>query len=117
MATRAQALANLRARRNPEGLLREAYASVQEDEAVQYLVGAMEGVESGFTRKTYEEGERVANQIRGGLAVESVKVEFEYQGSVTKNTHIKAYSDVDLLVLETRFYSLQPPQQPTHPYK
>ncbi len=117
MATRTRALDNLRARRNPDGLLNEAYASIQEDDAVQYLVGAMEAVESSFTKNTYEEGNRVANQISTGLASESLKAEYEYQGSVTKNTHIKAYSDIDLLVLETRFYSLQPPQQPPNPYK
>lgn len=117
MATRTRTLENLRARRNPDGLLKEAYASVQEDDAVQYLIGAMEAVEPGFTKRTYEEGNRVANQISTGLAAESLKADYEYQGSVTKNTHIKAYSDIDLLVLETRFFSLQPPQQPASPYK
>jgi hypothetical protein len=117
MTTRTRALENLRARRNPEALLKEAYASLTEDDAVRYLVGAMEAVDPSFTRKTYEEGDRVANQITTGLAVESLNAEYEYQGSVTKNTHIKAYSDVDLLVLETRFYSLQPPQQAIPPYR
>lgn len=116
MAARTRSLQNLQARRNPEGMLKEAYASVQEDEPVQYLLGAMEPVEPSFTKKTYEEGDRIANQISTGLAVESLRADYEYQGSVTKNTHIKAYSDVDLLVIETRFFSLQPPQQPPIPY-
>lgn len=117
MATRAQALANLRIRRNPEGLLQEAYASLQEDEAAVYLVGAMEGVEPSFTKKTYEEGDRVAKQIATGLAGENLTAEFEYQGSVTKDTHIKAYSDIDLLVLDGRFVTLEKPQEPAYPYK
>lgn len=116
MSTRTLSLQNLRARRNPEGILKEAYASVQEDEAVQYLLGAMEPVEASFTKKTYDEGGRVISQISTGLAGESLKADYEYQGSVTKNTHIKAYSDIDLLVLETRFFSLQPPLQPAVPY-
>ena len=116
MAIRTLALENLRTRRNPEGLFKEAYASIQEDESVQYLIGAMEAVESSFTAKTYEEGERVAKQIAEGLAKESVTAEFEYQGSVTKNTHIKAYSDLDLLVLDGRFVTLQRPQEPASPY-
>lgn len=117
MATRTRSLENLRARRNPDGLLKEAYASIQEDDAVQYLTGAMEEVDAGFTKKTYEEGNRVANQISIGLEAEKLKAEYEYQGSVTKNTHIRAYSDIDLLVLEARFVSLEPPQQPPHPYQ
>lgn len=117
MATRTRSLENLRARRNPDGLLKEAYASIQEDDAVQYLVGAMEAVEPSFTKKTYEEGGRITNHISTGLSAENLKAEYEYQGSVTKNTLIKAYSDIDLLVLETRFVSLQPPQQPANPYK
>lgn len=117
MATRAQTLANLRARRNPEGLLKEAYASLQEDESAVYLVGAMEAVEPSFTKKTYEEGDRVAKQITTGLAAEDLTAEYEYQGSVTKDTHIKAYSDIDLLVLDDRFVTLEKPQEPTNPYK
>jgi hypothetical protein len=34
----------------------------------------------------------VAKQIATGLAGENLTAEYEYQGSVTKNTHIKAYS-------------------------
>ena len=116
MANRIQTLENLRARRNPDGLLKEAYASIQEDDSVQYLLGAMEPVEASFTKKTYEEGERVAKQISSGLAIERLNAEYEYQGSVTKNTHIKAYSDIDLLVLEMRFYSIEPPQPAPNPY-
>lgn len=116
MAARTRSFENLQARRNPEGMLKEAYANVQEDESVRYLLGAMEPVETSFTTKTYKEGDRIANQITTGLAVKGLRADFDYQGSVTKNTHIKAYSDIDLLVLETRFFSLQPPQQPQITY-
>lgn len=116
MATRTQSFQNLQARRNPEGMIKEAYASVQEDEPVRYLLGAMEPVEESYTKKTYEEGSRIENQVSTGLAAVGLKADFEYQGSITKNTHIKAYSDIDLLVLEKRFHSLQPPQQPSIPY-
>jgi hypothetical protein len=117
MATRTQALQNLSLRRNPEGLVKEAFGSIQEDESTRYLIGAMEPVDAIFTKKTYDEGERVSNQITSGLAAESVTAEYDYQGSVTKNTHIKAYSDLDLLVLDRRFVMLQKPQEPTTPYK
>jgi hypothetical protein len=114
---RPQALQNLRTRRNPENaLLKEAYARLDEDDAVKYLVGAMEPIDPAYSRKTFEEGDRVKNQIVTGLAGNGLSAEYEYQGSSVKNTQIRAYSDLDLLVLEARFYSLEPPQTPTQPY-
>jgi hypothetical protein len=110
------ALHNLRNRRNPEGFV-ENFSGIREDDAVVYLVAAMEPVGATYTTKTYEEGNRVAKQISTGLAQHSLTAEYEYQGSVKKNTHIKAYSDVDLLVIETRFSILEPPQIPSNPYK
>jgi len=44
-------------------------------------------------------------------------VEFEYQGSVTNNTHIKAHSDIDLLALHAHFCTVQPPGKPTFLYQ
>jgi hypothetical protein len=114
---RTNAVQTLFSRRNPERVLKEAYASLQEDEAVIYLVGAMEPVDSSYTKKTYEEGGRVSQQITTGLGQHNLAAEYEYQGSVTKNTHIRAYSDLDLLVIEKRFTTLEPPQQPAIPYK
>ncbi len=107
---RARALDNLRNRRNPDGLLKEAYASIQEDDAVRYLVGAMQPVEDSWTKKSIEAGDRVSKQIQSALERRSLGADYRYQGSVTKNTHIKAHSDLDLLVIEKRFYCLEPPQ-------
>ena len=91
---RTQSLQNLRSRRNPENVLRkEAFAGIEEDDAVKYLVGAMEPIDPAYTKKTFEEGDRVRNQIASGLSRESLTAEYEYQGSAVKNTHIQAYSD------------------------
>src|SRR5437667_10560551 len=103
---RPQALQNLRTRRNPENVvLKEAYALLQEDDAVKYVVGAMEPIDPAYTKKTFEEGDRVQNQIATGLLLENLTAEYEYQGSAVRNTHIRAYSDLDMLVLENRFFT------------
>lgn len=113
---RASALSNLRARRNPDQrTIQEASAQIQEDEAVQYLVGAMQPVEDGYTRNTIDAANRVFAQIQEAMTGQGIPVEQDYQGSVTKNTHILAYSDIDLLVLHGKFYDIQPPQETADP--
>lgn len=112
------ALSNLRARRNPEERqLQEVYSQVQEDTSVQYLVGAMQPVEATYTQNTIGEADRVYDQVAQGLARQSINSEKGYQGSVTKNTHIFAHSDIDLLVIERRFEDWERPQIPPSPYQ
>lgn len=115
---RISALNNLRSRRNPEQRqLQEVYSQVQEDSSVQYLVGAMQPVEASYTQNTIGEADRVYNQIQQGLARQGISAEKGYQGSVTKNTHILAHSDIDLLVIERRFEDWERPQVPPNPYQ
>jgi hypothetical protein len=116
--TTSQAYANLKARRNPEQdtTIFEAFDALPESEAVKYLAGAMEPIPPTYTANTIQEAERVRNQITKGLEVEGLGAEFEIQGSVIKNTHIRGYSDVDLLVVEGRFITYGPSQQVAVPY-
>lgn len=117
--SRGEAYARLKSRRNPEGdrTLFEAFEGLQESDAVKYLAGAMEPIPAAYTIKTQEEASRVENQIKDGLAAKALTAEYRLQGSVVKNTHIKGYSDVDLLVIESRFISLEPPQKAGQPYE
>lgn len=92
----------------------EVYRRLQQSESVKYAVGAMQPIDPEYTKNTFAEGERVRKQLDNNLAT---RCDFEYQGSVTSDTHIKARSDIDLLVLITKFYSLEPPQEPSHPYQ
>jgi hypothetical protein len=114
-------LGKLRARRTDPlikaAAIREAYDSMSEDESVKYAVGAMQPIDQEYTNRTYEEGERVKAQLDRALNARSSTVEFEYQGSVTNDTHIKAHSDIDLLALHTWFYTIQPPGKPTVVYQ
>lgn len=116
--TTSQAYANLKARRNPERdtTIFEAFDGLSESEAVKYLAGAMEPIPPTYTANTIKEADRVQNQITKGLEVVGLCAEFELQGSVVKNTHIRGYSDVDLLVVDSRFISLGPPQKVSAPY-
>jgi hypothetical protein len=98
--------------------IREAYDSISEDEPVKYAVGAMRPIDQEYTNKTYGEGDRVKAQLDNSLNTSpDTVVEFEYQGSVTNNTHIKAHSDIDLLALHAQFYAIQPPGRPAFPYQ
>lgn len=94
----------------------ESYELIKETQSIKYVIGAMQPVDSNYTLNTYKEGERVKNQL---LKLKDYRYDigFEYQGSVTNNTHIKAHSDIDLLTLHLGFISLEPPQIATTPYR
>ncbi len=114
-------LAKLRARRTDPlikaAALREAYDSMSEEEPVKYAVGAMQPIDKEYTSKTFEEGDRVKAQLAKALNQPAETAEFDYQGSVTNDTHIKVHSDIDLLVLHTYFWTVQPPGTPKNPYQ
>jgi len=81
-----------------------------------YLFESMQPVDEAYTRKTFAECDRVQNQLGKALTACGVAVEFDHQGSVTNDTHIRLHSDVDLLVLPTRFYHAEPPLPILYPY-
>lgn len=100
------------------GELNEAYKRLSTEEtAVRYAIGAMQPIDPAYTRNTIEERDRVEKQLAGGYKAANLDVEFDYQGSVTNDTHIRAHSDVDLLTVEKRFFEVQPPNKPVSPYK
>jgi len=103
-------LQKLRARRQgPVGVqktydgltpVEEAYQKRGAKTASTYSLGAMQQVDPDYTAKSFEEGDRVKNQLEKALSGE-IPVEFDYQGSVPLNIHIRGVSDVDLLLLRT----------------
>ncbi len=88
-----------------------------EDSAVQYAIGAMQPIDPDYTRNTIAERERVEKQLADGFKAAAVGIEFDYQGSVTNDTHIRAHSDVDLLTVEKRFCVLELPNKATFLYQ
>ena len=96
---------NLASRYNPdktqlfeERVYRETSGLVGDTQ--KYVRMAMMAVDEEYTRKTKQAGEAAKEHLRRELS----DVDFRYQGSVMTDTHIKGTSDIDLLVLCTKFY-------------
>lgn len=88
----------------------------EEGSAVRYTVASMARLDPRYTEITYEQGNRVKNQLNQAFLSSSISCDYEYQGSVTNDTHIKSHSDIDLLCITRRFETLESPQVPTRPY-
>jgi hypothetical protein len=86
-------------------------------EVQKYLQMSMEPVDRAYTEESYAECSKVAKQVDQLLGRHDISVEFDVQGSVTNNTHIRYHSDVDLLVLPKHFLYLQPPLVPSWGYQ
>lgn len=128
MTTSSKRLQNLKTRRfdpqknlyllNEQRLAKaDSLTKSEKEENREYLKEAMSEVEPDYTKKTYAECDRVQNQLNENLPKLGITPKFDHQGSVTNNTHIKLYSDIDLLVFETKFNYCQPPLMPAYPYK
>lgn len=69
----------------------------------KYALGIMQEVDLAYTKNSVAEGEKVKNQIANRISTE---VNFEYQGSVPLNVHIRSVSDIDILVLLGRYLTI-----------
>ncbi len=67
----------------------------------KYIKVAMNEVDEKYTARTIETGERVKSHLQKGLQ----NIDYRYQGSVMTRTHIKGYSDIDLLTICNKFYT------------
>lgn len=97
---------SIRGRINPENFaIRKAFsdelATISYSEVLTYIRFAMKGVEPEYTQKSKDAGDRVKEHLSNGLK----DVSFKYQGSVMTDTHIKGYSDIDLLTISEKFYT------------
>jgi len=88
-------------------------ASTEED--FSYLVDSMQPIDAQFTENTFKEGIRVRDQLAKNLPAKYC-AEFDFQGSVTSDTHIRIHSDIDLLALNGCFVSLDPGTPNNSPY-
>lgn len=93
----------------------EAVAAGVADSDYKYLIRAMSPIEHEYTENTFREAERVRNQLSAGLEWKFYAT-FDYQGSVTNDTHIKLHSDIDLLLFHGAFVSLDPGSTNWAPY-
>ncbi len=82
----------------------------------RYVLDSMAEVPKRSTEISFEEGEKVKKHLEEHLCDYGLSAEFRFQGSVINNTHIKGYSDIDLLVITDKYYTLESPQIPPFPY-
>lgn len=86
------------------------------DDELLYVHEAMQPVDSKYTQNTYDQCDRVQQHLNKTISVNHSGIEYAYQGSVPLNTHTRRHSDVDMLIITGRYYSLKPPLTPTFPY-
>jgi len=87
--------------------INEVYNRLREPEAVTYLVSAMQPIDPEVTQLILAEANRVRDPLRGAYPSAGVNASFDRQGSVTNDTHILAFSDVDLLAVNENFYDVE----------
>jgi hypothetical protein len=94
----------------------EKFQQLAEPEAVKYAIGAMQAVDSEYTRKSYAEGNRVRDRLAEGLVAAGIPAAFDYQGSVPLDVHVRGNSDIDLLVLHDGFVTVEAAAQAAYSY-
>lgn len=95
----------IEARINPEHLVvQQSFAqelsTIRHNDMLTYVRLAMKGVDPEYTKRSIAAGEAAKGHLQ---TIENTR--FAYQGSVMTNTHIRANSDIDLLILTNKFYS------------
>lgn len=98
-----------------EECLRNSFT--EKERALNYAKESMLPLPKRSTEISYEEGERVKNHLENELSSYGFGAEYEFQGSVTCNTHIKYHSDIDLLVVIDRFSTYENPNRVKYPYQ
>lgn len=83
--------------------LSEKFETRSSGQWAKYALGIMQEVDPTYTQNSVAEGERVKSQITNRISTE---VKFEYQGSVPLNVHIRGVSDIDILVLLSRYLTI-----------
>lgn len=78
----------------------ESYLQRANTPTIQYALGAMQSIEPDYTRISLNEAERVVAHLVG-----KVPAEFELQGSVPLDIHVRTSSDIDVLTLHTGFFT------------
>jgi len=95
-------LQKLRERKAPKDDIMQLFSKAEKastgNESYEWLVEATEPIDPKYTNETFNQGERIRKQLEEVLD-SKYSCEFEYQGSVTNDTHVRFHSDIDLLLL------------------
>lgn len=114
-------LESLKKRRTDDGLIQKAYLSEsfskpEFGESVKYTLESMKPIEASYTQNTILASKKVQTNLTNGFAQKKLSVTYRHQGSVETDTSIKLHSDIDLLVITEKYFSLEPPLVPVSPY-
>lgn len=90
------------------GPITENFEKIHQPKSAIYAVGAMQSVGLAYTLKSYEEGDRVRDRLAEGFTSANLLVEFRYQGSVPLDVHVRGNSDIDLLLLDGFYRTVDP---------
>lgn len=93
----------------------ETFSAKPAGSDLAYLIDSVQPIDEEFTNNTFAEADRVKEQLRTNLSY-SYSAEFDYQGSVTSDTHIRIHSDIDLLAMHGGFVSFDAGVPLTAPY-
>lgn len=95
------------------------YLDLKESSAVKYVIGAMSSVARNYTDQIISNRKGIENILRqmNNSEYKDCNLEFEYQGSVSNNTHIRRNSDVDLLVICNNFITIENGVPCPNPYE
>lgn len=94
----------------------EEYRRATKDTDYDYLVESMQPISNDYTEQTFDQGDRVKNQLVSNLD-SLYSAEYAYQGSVTSDTHIKVHSDIDLITVHGGFTSIEYGTPNLYPYR
>lgn len=75
--------------------------SLYDRKVLVYIKRAMQGVEPVYTANTFAAGDKVKLHLKNAYP----NLDYKYQGSVPSNTHIRGYSDIDLVQIGGGFYA------------
>lgn len=100
-----------------KAVISESFSDIKIKESVKYALESMRPIDPVYTKNTYLASENIRKSLTLGLKNKGIKVEYRYQGSVETDTHIKLYSDIDIIVFTEKFHSLELPLTPSDPYK
>lgn len=86
--------------------LSESYSNRSaENSYTRYALGAMQEVGPEYTKISIDEAGRVGRHLAYACDEAGIAQMFRLQGSVPANVHIRGVSDVDLLVIDNRFFT------------
>ncbi|RZK20230.1 MAG: hypothetical protein EOO43_11275, partial [Flavobacterium sp.] len=96
---------SIRQRNNPDNIIinksfSDEISNISSNETLVFVRYAMKGVEPAYTKKSLEAGENAKKHLER----KNLKANYRFQGSVMTDTHIKGYSDIDMLTIADQFY-------------